>query len=75
MPGFQPGIGMLTKYRGDTFQWHLDLSEADAVADTHCDLPDPDPAIVTIQECAVTRMVILNIDQTVFGQFHMGMQA
>ena len=75
MPRFQPGFGTRAKHRGETLQWHLNIAETDTVTDTQCDFPYPNPAIVAVQKCSIARMVILHIDQTVPGQFNMGMQA
>ena len=51
---FQPGIGMIAEYCGETLQRHFVFPETDTVTDTQRDFSQADPGIVPVNECTIS---------------------
>jgi len=73
MPCFETGVGVITKYRRELFQWHFNLSKTNPITDTQGDLPDPDPAVVALEKRTRLSANSVQSDKTIFGEFNTGM--
>ena len=74
MPCFQPGVGTTAKHGGKTLEGYFHFAEADAVANTQCDFPDANPAIIPLKEYAVAGVGILQADQAALIQLDATME-